>query len=115
MLPVPPGPEYSQANYKSDLNKAKQKLYQFCQDVTPDIDFEYALWGGALPHIEILKCAENEDADLIVMGSHTKEKQGKWYTGNAVEKVSFRSKFPVVAITDPDVLSPFGEGVEAYV
>jgi nucleotide-binding universal stress UspA family protein len=45
-----------------------------------------------------------KDADLIVMGSHTKEKGGKWYFSSAVERVSYRSICPVVVVTDPKVL-----------
>jgi nucleotide-binding universal stress UspA family protein len=62
------------------------------------------VWGGVLPHFEILKYADEKDVDLIVMGSHTKEKSGKWYLGSAVEGVSFRANCPVVVITDPKVL-----------
>lgn len=115
MLPVPPDPDYSQGDYTSDLDAAKQRLHAFCRDAVAGVDHEFSLWGGALPHVEILNSAEKHHADLIVMGSHTKEKQGKWYTGNAVERVAFRSTCPVVAITDPGVLRPFEEGVEDYV
>jgi len=112
MLPVPPDPKYSQADYTSDLDAAKQRLHAFCRNAVAGIDHEFNLWGGALPHVEILNGAEKNHADLIVMGSHTKEKQGKWYTGNAVERVAFRSKCPVVAITDPGVLLPINEGAK---
>ena len=101
--------------YTSDLDAARQRAHAFCHNAVAGIDHEFSLWGGALPHVEILNCAEKYHADLIVMGSHTKEKQGKWYTGNAVERVAFRSKCPVVAITDPGVVRPFAEGVENYV
>ena len=48
--------------------------------------------------------AEQNDVDLIVMGSHTKEKSGKWYVGSAVEQVSLRSICPVIVVTDPKAL-----------
>lgn len=38
------------------------------------------------------------------MGSHTKEKAGKWYAGSVVERVSFRANCPVIVINDPEVL-----------
>jgi nucleotide-binding universal stress UspA family protein len=62
------------------------------------------VWGGALPHLEIEKYAEKQDVDLIVMGSHTKTKEGKWYVGSVVERVSFRSICPVIVVTDPKAL-----------
>lgn len=38
------------------------------------------------------------------MGSHTKENDGKWYVGSAVERVSLRSICPVIVVTDPKAL-----------
>jgi len=104
MAPVPPSPQYSQADYDRDLNRLKKKLDEFCMVIPAEIGHDFNVWGGALPHLEILKCADKKDADLIVMGSHTKEKGGKWYVGSAVERVSYRSICPVVVVTDPKVL-----------
>ena len=104
MAPVPPCPQYSQADYDKDINRLKQKLDEFCRVIPAEIEHDFNVLGGALPHLEILKCAGEKDADLIVMGSHTKEKGGKWYVGSAVERVSYRSVCPVVVVTDPRVL-----------
>jgi nucleotide-binding universal stress UspA family protein len=104
MIPVPPLPKYSRAEYEADTDAAKKRLKEFCHELLRETDHEYIVWGGALPHLEILKCAEKKDADLIAMGSHTKEKAGKWYAGSVVERVSFRSKCAVVVVTDPEVL-----------
>ncbi len=104
MVPVPPIPKYSRADYEADTDTAKKRLKEFCREFLGETDHEYIVWGGALPHLEILKCAEKKDADLIAMGSHTKEKAGKWYAGSVVERVSFRSKCAVVVVTDPEVL-----------
>lgn len=104
MLPVPPVPKYSRAEYEADTDTAKKRLKEFCHEMLGNTDHEYIVWGGALPHLEIVKCSEKKDADLIAMGSHTKEKAGKWYAGSVVERVSFRSKCAVVVVTDPEVL-----------
>jgi len=104
MVAIPPATKYSQADYEADVQTAVRRLQDFCGEDVGNVDHEYRSWGGALPHEEILKCAGKEDADLIVMGSHTKEKHGRWYPGNAVERVSFRSDCPVIAITGPEVL-----------
>lgn len=104
MAPVPPYPEYSQADYNRDLDRLKKNLGDFCRPIPAEIEYNFNVWGGALPHLEILKCAAKRDADLIVMGSHTKEKAGKWYVGSAVERVSYRSICPVMVVTDPKVL-----------
>ena len=104
MIPVPPIPKYSKTEYEADIVTTKKRLKEFCHEFLRETDHEYIVWGGALPHLEILKCAEKKDVDLIAMGSHTKEKAGKWYTGSVVERVSFRSKCAVVVVTDPEVL-----------
>jgi nucleotide-binding universal stress UspA family protein len=104
MAPIPPSPQYSQADYDKDINRLKTKLEEFSKLIPPEIEYEINIWGGALPHLEIVKCAGKKDADLIVMGSHTEENAGKWYVGSAVERVSYRSNCPVVVITDPKVL-----------
>ena len=62
------------------------------------------MWGGAIPYLEIMRAAEKENVDRIIMGSHTKEKKGKWYVGSAVERVSYRSYCPVIVVTDPKAL-----------
>ena len=107
MVPVPPLPKYSSADYEADTDTAKKRLKEFCGEFLEETNHEYIVWGGALPHLEILKCAEKNDADLIAMGSHTKEKSGKWYAGSVVERVSFRFKCAVVVVTDPEVLLPW--------
>jgi len=104
MAPVPPYPQYSQADYNRDLDRLKKNLGDFCRLIPAEVEYDFDVWGGALPHLEILKCTAKRDADLIVMGSHTKEKAGKWYVGSAVERVSYRSACPVIVVTDPKVL-----------
>ena len=74
-------------------------------EIPPEIEAECKVWGGVHPHLEILKYAARKEADTIVMGSHTKDKDGKWYVGSAVERVSYRATCPVIVITDPEVLS----------
>ncbi|CAB1084243.1 hypothetical protein D1AOALGA4SA_11770 [Olavius algarvensis Delta 1 endosymbiont] len=104
MAPVPPSAQYTQTDYDKDINRLKKKLDDFCMMIPAEIEHDFYVWGGAFPHLEILKCARKKDTDLIVMGSHTKAKGGKWYVGSAVERVSYRSLCPVVVVTDPQVL-----------
>jgi nucleotide-binding universal stress UspA family protein len=104
MLPVSPSPRYSQADYEADLHSFEKKLEALYEEIPSGIDVEYKVWGGALPHLEIEKYADKKEIDLIVMGSHTKQKEGKWYVGSAVERVSLRSICPVIVITDPKAL-----------
>jgi nucleotide-binding universal stress UspA family protein len=104
MSPSPSSQKYYQADYETDLHFLEKKLEALCGDIPNGIECEYGVCGGALPHLEIEKYADQNDVDLIVMGSHTKEKDGKWYVGSAVEQVSLRSICPVIVVTDPKVL-----------
>ncbi|MGD2097627.1 MAG: universal stress protein [Desulfobacterales bacterium] len=110
MSPVPPQPEYSQTQYETDIREKKIRLQEeFCDQLSDGIEAEIETWGGVYPDIEILKCARRCDAELIVMGSHTKItgklEASRWYVGSAVERVSAKSVCPVVVITDPKVLN----------
>ena len=115
MIPVPPLPKYSKADYEADIAAAKKRLKEFCHEFLVEIAHEYNVWGGTLPHLEILKCVEKKDADLIMMGSHTKEKNGKWYAGSVVERTSYRSNCPVVTVTDPEVLLPWKDSLTSKI
>lgn len=104
MLPVPSSPEYSKADYEAKQSAIEKKLEALCKEIPPGIDYEYGVATGALPHFAIEKYADQNEVDLIVMGSHTKDKNGKWYVGSAVERVSKRSVCPVIVVTDPKAL-----------
>ncbi|MCP4115543.1 MAG: universal stress protein [Desulfobacteraceae bacterium] len=104
MLPIPPYPKYGRSDYETDMDVLKQKLEEFCHTYLDGTEHEYRMWGGVLPHEEVLKCAEKIDADLIILGSHTRERSGKWYGGSVVERVSFRANCPVFVVNDPKAL-----------
>jgi len=103
MLPVPPSNRYTQAMYDNDLEAAKNRLDALCREIPPGIEAKCRVWGGVHPHLEILKCAAQQDADTIVMGSHTKDEDGKWYVGSAVERVSYRTACPVIVAAGPNI------------
>lgn len=104
MVIVPTSLKYPQDELERDLAASRKKLEAFSKDIPGKIECECGVWEGILPHLEILKYAREKDVDLIVMGSHTKEKHDKWYVGSAVEQVSSRSTCPVVVVTDPKVV-----------
>jgi len=100
MLPVPPSNVYSQNNYQADRRVAAEKIENLCAGMPADIHCEYSVSGGVFPGQEIIDRALEKDVDLIVMGSHTKERSGKWYTGSAVETAGAQSTCPVIVLTD---------------
>ena len=80
-----------------------EKILKFC-GMPEGLEHEYGIWQGTEPYSEILKYAREKDADLIVMGSHTKETGERPYVGSAVENVSGQSVCPVIIVTHPDAL-----------
>jgi nucleotide-binding universal stress UspA family protein len=80
-----------------------EKIRKFC-GMPEDSGHEYSIWQGTEPYLEILKYAREKDADLIVMGSHTKETGERPYVGSAVENVSVQSNCPVIIVTHPETL-----------
>lgn len=109
MIPVPPYPKYTSADYEADRTAASERLKYFCHEYLAETDWTRHIKPGALPHLELLGCAEKVQADLIVLGSHTRQAQDKWYPGSAVERVSYRSNCPVMVINDPEALQPWKE------
>jgi len=109
MIPIPPYPKYTPSNYRADKKALKQKLEEFCEIYLDGTGHEYKIWGGALPHQEVLQCACKTDADLIILGSHTKMSAGKWYAGSVVERVSFRADCPVLVVNDPNALKKWND------
>ena len=107
MIPIPPYPKYTSRDYQADQSSASERLMYFCREYLEGTDWTYYIKGGVLPHKELLRCAEKVGAELIVLGSHTRESQGKWYPGSAVERVSYRASCPVVVINDPEALQPW--------
>ena len=109
MIPVPPYPKYTKEDSEADRKNTEKRLEAFCRDLIKETDYTYQIWGGALPHLELVKCAEKNNADIIILGSHTKKQGTKWYAGSAVERTAFRAGCPVIVVTDPEALVSWDE------
>ena len=99
MLPVSPYPKYARDEYQADQARILAKMEAFSRRYLENIPHAYHFWGGALPYREVFKCAERCQPDALILGSHTKETQGKWYAGSTVEKVSFQALCPLFVVT----------------
>jgi nucleotide-binding universal stress UspA family protein len=82
---------------------SRETIKDFCS-VPGETNAHYDIWGGTEPYRAILDYARQKDADLIIMGSRSKEREEKPYVGSAVELVSADRTFPVIVITHPDAL-----------
>jgi nucleotide-binding universal stress UspA family protein len=85
-----------------DIASLNKKLRDYC-NMPENIKKEYAIWKGSQPYLEILKCSQEHDMDLIVMGSHTTEEDERLYVGSTVEEVTAQCLCPVVVVTHPDL------------
>jgi len=82
---------------------SKEKLKEFCE-IPEGIEHEYSLWRGTQPHVEIFKYSNEENLDLVVMGSRVRERRERLYVGSAVEQLSSKCHCPVAVVTHPDAL-----------
>lgn len=92
---------------KDSLNMIKERLSAFCDNVQkndPQCVFRVAsievLEGH--PVNEILRYAEYNGCDLVVMGSHSKGIITHALLGSVAEKVLRKSKIPVIVVPIPD-------------
>lgn len=105
MLPVPPQPAYSQTKYEADLGSARRRLAEISEEIAADhTKVEIHVKGGVFPYLEIIEFAERKEVDLIVIGSHTKNDDQKWYVGSVVEYVGRKAPCPALVVTDPEVI-----------
>jgi nucleotide-binding universal stress UspA family protein len=109
MIPIPPYPKYTRHDYLADQRSASERLQYFCREYLEATDWSHHIKGGVQPHKALLDWAAKVSADLIVLGSHTRRSEGKWYPGSAVERVSYHANCPVVVINDPDALLPWAD------
>ena len=54
------------------------------------------------PQDEIVKCAEDQKADLIIMGTHGRTGLAHFLVGSVAERVVRTSKVPVLTVPQPD-------------
>jgi len=76
-----------------------------------DFDNYVTALREGVPHVEVLKYARENKADLIVMAHHTKDIDPEQaLLGSTVEQVMLRSACPVLSVNHPDKIdvSPYG-------
>ena len=107
MLPIAPYPKYSPQAIQAERIRLQKRMNTVCQDLLGGIGHQYFVKPGARPFDELLRFAHHIKADLIIMGSHVKEKRGKWYSGSVVQQVACQAGCPVIVVKGPEALSPW--------
>jgi nucleotide-binding universal stress UspA family protein len=108
MLPVTPYPKYSPKALQADRERKQERMHLLCTRLLEGTGYQSVLKPGVLPHAEILHFVEQVGADLIIMGSHTKDRAGKWYAGSVVQRITRHARCPVIVVNGPEALTPWG-------
>lgn len=91
--------------------RIKQEIDGFYKDKLKGIsDYRITVVPG-IPHNEVLRIARQDNADLIIMGPHTKEYEERrskmWgMAGSTLERVAQKARCPVMIVTKQ---TPYGE------
>ena len=107
MLPIPPYPKYPLQALQADHMRQQKRMIALCSKLLEGEGHQIMVKPGVRPHAELLQFVQQVGADLIVMGSHTKDRTGKWYAGSVVQQVACHARCPVMVVNGPDALQPW--------
>jgi nucleotide-binding universal stress UspA family protein len=108
MLPIPPYPKYTPKASQADHVRQQKRMNALCSRLLEGVGHQFILKPGVQPHVEILQFVQQIGADLIIMGSHTRDRTGKWYAGSVVQQVACHARCPVIVVKGQDALKPWG-------
>jgi len=105
------GEEKNQAYIEQELAAAQAKMDEKYVANMGDFDNYLLALREGTPHVEVLKYARENKADLIVMAHHTRDVDPEQaLLGSTIEQVILRSACPVLSVNHPDKVdvSPYG-------
>lgn len=103
--------EANQAFIEQQLAQAEKKVQDKYVANMGDFDNYVIALREGIPHVEVLKYARENKADLIAMAHHTKDIDPEQaLLGSTIEQVVLRSACPVLSVNHPDKVdvSPYG-------
>lgn len=94
-----------------ETERIKAQIQEHYKEKLKGVEKHEIMVVPGLSHAEILRIARKKDADLIIMGPHTKEyaevRARSWgMTGSTLERVSQQARCPVMIVTRS---VPYGE------
>lgn len=105
MVQLPPPAELmvAPAQLMADIEKQVRKALEevLPPEVRGTIPVQYLIRNGA-PFLEIIRCAEQIRADLIVCGTHGRSSLKHALMGSVAEKVVRKSPCPVLVVRHPE-------------
>lgn len=84
--------------YRDIETNAKKELEKCCvEELRGYRDIEYRILKG-VPHEEILKFADENNIDMIIMGTHSRKGLDRVIFGSTAERVVRHAKCPVLTV-----------------
>ena len=91
----------SNAISKREIDEHKQRLAEFLTNTAPsqgsDVAVRQVVVAGQ-PYGAIVDCAENENADLVVMSSHGRSGLSRMLIGSVTDRLLRAAKCPVLVV-----------------
>ena len=109
MLPIAPYPKYTPQALQVERIRQQKRMNTVCRQLLEGIGHQFFLKPGVRPHEELLRFAALNNADVIMLGSHTRERTGKWYSGSVVQQVASRADCPLIVVNGSAALTPWKE------
>jgi nucleotide-binding universal stress UspA family protein len=102
-LPPPAELMIEPAQLMADIEKQVRKALEevLPSEVRGTVPVQYLIRNGA-PFVEIIRCAEQIEADMIVCGTHGRSSLKHALIGSVAEKVVRKSPCPVLVIRHPE-------------
>jgi nucleotide-binding universal stress UspA family protein len=95
-------PHISFDSLEKEIEEAAEKMMKkFCAGRLVDLDDTETVIVSGIPYEQILKKADDEDASLIVLGTHGRAGLDHFLFGSTAERVVRRSRCPVMTIRPP--------------
>ena len=107
---IPPPVSHGEVVARQQPNGYREQMCDWLyrlQAPASGVDIDHRLTDGE-PYAEILRVAEDDSCDLIVMGTHGRTGLGRLLMGSVAEQVLRRASCPVLTVK-----TPFAEPVSA--
>jgi len=92
------------ADMMKDIHKsAMREMDRWCAEVSSKINDMKKMIVAGVPFVEIIKAARNQNADMIVIGTHGRMGVSHVLLGSTAEKVARKASCPVLTVRIPSV------------
>jgi len=86
---------------KQQMERASERLRETLAELSRDVEQVEPLVAMGTPHVEIVRLAREQNADLIVMATHGRGFISHAILGSTAERVLRRAPCPVLIVRDP--------------